>query len=90
MVAVALLPPATAVGMMLGAGLPAKAMGALLLLGVNLASVNLSGQLVFLLRGVRPRTWVEKEAAHQSTMVRIALWASSLAILGLVVLFSQP
>jgi uncharacterized hydrophobic protein (TIGR00341 family) len=87
MVAVALLPPATTVGVMLGAGLTAKALGALLLLGVNLASVNLAGQIVFLVKGVKPRTWVEKQSAHQSTMLRIALWASSLVILGLVVLF---
>lgn len=87
MVAVAILPPATVVGVMLGAGLLTKAFGALLLLAINLASVNLSGQVVFLVKGVKPRTWVEKQAANQSTRLRIALWSSSLVILALVMLF---
>ena len=56
MVAVALLPPTATLGIMLGAGQPALAWGAALLLAVNVVSVNLAGQIVFLLRG--------GEAAH--------------------------
>lgn len=81
MVAVALLPPATALGLFLGAGQSQAAVSAALLLAVNIASVNLAGQLVFLLRGVRPRTWLEQASARQSTAVSVALWVALLALL---------
>lgn len=50
MVAVALVPPATVFGMMLGIQNWPFASGAALLLLVNIAAVNLSAQLVFVLR----------------------------------------
>src|SRR5690606_12381407 len=61
MVAVALLPPAATVGMLLGAGLLFAASGAALLLAVNVAAVTLAGRVVLLVQGVRPRTWFEKK-----------------------------
>src|SRR5690606_25235967 len=42
MVAVALMPPAVAIGIMLGAGNPEGALGAAVLLGVNVVCVNLA------------------------------------------------
>jgi uncharacterized hydrophobic protein (TIGR00341 family) len=81
MVAVALLPPAAAIGLFLGAGAPNLAMGAALLLTVNIASVNLSGQIVFFLRGVRPRSWLEKRSAGQSTLISVGVWLILLALL---------
>jgi len=56
MVAVALLPPTATAGIMLGAGNFELATGALLLLAVNVVCVNIAAKLVFLFRGVRPRT----------------------------------
>lgn len=81
MVAVALLPPTATLGMMLGSGRYDYAMGAALLLAVNVVCVNLSAKLVFLFRGVKPRTWLEKKKARQSFAVYIMVWILLLAIL---------
>lgn len=72
MVAVALLPPAATLGLMLGHGHPDLAFGAGLLLAVNVVCVNLSSKVVFLLRGIRPRTWWEKEKARRAMVSYIA------------------
>lgn len=81
MVAVALLPPAATIGLMLAAGDPGRAAGAALLLCANVICVNLSGQLVFLLRAVRPRTWLEKRAARQSVRLGLLVWLAGLLAL---------
>ncbi len=89
MVAVALLPPTTACGMLLGAGDIAGAMGAALLLATNIICVNLAAQLVFLVRGVRPRTWLEQRAAKESVMLNLAVWGLALVGLVLIILLRQ-
>lgn len=81
MVAVALLPPTATLGMMLGAGKFELALGAALLLAVNVVCVNLSAKLVFLYRGVKPRTWFERKKARQSFTVYILVWGVLLAVL---------
>jgi len=81
MVAVALLPPATAFGYMIGVGQPRLAAGAAALLAVNIVCVNLTAQLVFLSKGIKPRTWIERRAAHQSTKISLAIAGSLLAVL---------
>ena len=81
MVAVALLPPAATFGLMLGQGEYPLAMGALLLLAANVVCVNLSTKVVFMVKGISPRTWYEKEKAKRRMMVYIGVW-----FLGLIVL----
>ena len=81
MVAVALLPPTATMGLMLGAGKYQLAVGAGLLLAVNVVSVNLSAKVTFLVRGIKPRTWLEKQKARQSMTVYIVFWVVALAIL---------
>ena len=81
MVAVALLPPTAASGMFLGAGQAAQALNAALLLAVNIVCVNLAAKVVFLLRGIRPRTWLEKRKARQSITLYLLLWGLGLALL---------
>ena len=81
MVAVALLPPTATMGIMFGAGLPNLALGALLLLVVNVASVNLAALVVFLARGIRARTWLERRAARQSAFITSATWLVLLVVL---------
>lgn len=81
MVAVALLPPAATFGMMLGAAKFDLAIGASLLLAINIVSVNLSAKLAFIAKGVKPRTWIEKNKAHQSAIVSIVFWIASLSLL---------
>lgn len=85
MVAVALLPPAATFGLMLGHARIDLAAGAALLLAVNVVSVNLACKLVFLIKGVRPRTWWEKEKANKAMRRYIFVWVVTLALLGLVI-----
>ncbi len=81
MVAVALMPPAVTIGLMLSIGAYNHSLGALLLLAVNIVCINLSAQLVFLFRGIRPRTWLEAHKAKQSRLLYISVWLVMLALL---------
>lgn len=81
MVAVALLPPTATMGLMLGTGQNDLALGAGLLLAVNVVCVNLAAKIVFLARGVKPRGWLEKRKARQSVSIYIVVWVLSLALL---------
>lgn len=81
MVAVALLPPTATFGLMLGSGHYQEAMGAALLLAVNVVCVNLSAKLSFLAKGIKPRTWIEKEKGRQSVFVSSFIWILLLIIL---------
>jgi uncharacterized hydrophobic protein (TIGR00341 family) len=90
MVAVALLPPLVVFGLLLGGGHPAPAMGALSLFLMNLICVNLAGVTTFLIQGLRPATWWEKDRAVKATRIAIALWAVLLAALvGMILLLRK-
>jgi len=78
MVAVALLPPAVAMGMLAGAGLWAPAFGAALLLGVNVICVNLAAQFVFVIKKLGPRTLTERTDSRRLVIRNVALWLASL------------
>jgi uncharacterized hydrophobic protein (TIGR00341 family) len=81
MVAVALLPPAATVGLTLGHARPELAQGAALLLAANVVCVNLAAKLVFLVKGVRPRTWAEKEKAKRAMSIYILVWIVTLILI---------
>jgi len=81
MVAVALLPPAATLGLMLGAGQYHHAMGAGLLLAVNIVCVNLAAKVVFLAKGIHPRTWWEQKKAKRAMSIYIVIWVVTLALL---------
>lgn len=81
MVAVALLPPATTLGLMLGHGDTGFAAGAGLLLAVNIVCVNLASKIVFFVKRIRPRTWFEKEKARRAMVVYVIGWIVSLLVL---------
>ena len=87
MVAVALLPPAATMGLMLGAGQTDLAYGAAFLLAVNIVAINLSAKLAFLIQGIKPRTWLEKKKAKQSMRSYIIIWVLTLAALLFVIYF---
>ncbi|PCI51068.1 MAG: TIGR00341 family protein [Alphaproteobacteria bacterium] len=86
MVAVALLPPGATIGIMLGAARYDLAGGAALLLAVNIVCVNLSAKLVFLFKGVQPRTWFEKKKARRAMIFYIIFWLLSLSVLGYIII----
>jgi len=81
MVAVALLPPAVVGGLLLGAGDIRLAGGALVLLGTNIASINLAGVVTFLVQQIRPLNWWEAEKASRATKIALSLWTSAIALL---------
>ncbi|GAB4529258.1 MAG: TIGR00341 family protein [Parvularculaceae bacterium] len=79
MVAVALLPPSAAAAIYLAAGAPAEAGAAAFLLAINVVSVIIASQIVFVVKGVRPRTWLERRSAKRSRRVNLAVWGVLLA-----------
>lgn len=81
MVAVALLPPAVALGLMLGSGNTTLATSAGLLLAVNVVCVNLASKIVFDIKGIRPRSWQKKEKIKRSNVVYILGWLVTLFLL---------
>ena len=84
MVAVALLPPAATLGLMLGQGQAQLALGAGILLAINVVSVNLASKAVFYFKGVSPRTWHEQEKARLSMKIYMLVWVLTLLALVLV------
>ena len=85
MVAVAILPPTTVVGLMLGQGRFVDAWGAFQLLGLNIAGLHLAAQAVFVFNGVRPGSWWQKRGAAQSRVVSFLV--SGAVILVFLVVF---
>lgn len=81
MVAVALLPPAVTLGLMLGLGENNLAYGAGLLLAINIVCVNLAIKVVFFVKGIRPRTGGEKKKAKRAIAMYIFVWIVTLIIL---------
>lgn len=89
MVAVALMPPAVVLGMTIGEFRFDLAYGAALLLAANIVSVNLAAQGVFMLKGIRPRTWYEEKKSKEAIMLHNVIWISALFILCLLIFLKQ-
>ncbi len=89
MVAVALLPPTATAGLMLGAGNYPLAGGAALLLAVNVVCVNLSAKVIFLIKGIQPRTWWQKTKAKKAMTLYLGIWVLSLFVLITLILLKQ-
>lgn len=85
MVAVALLPPATVFGLMLGDGRFELAFNAGILLAINIVSINLSSKIIFIFKGITPRTWFEKEKAKHAMKWYITTWVITLIVLMLLI-----
>lgn len=85
MVAVALLPPTVAIGLMIGSGEWGLAGSAGLLLAVNIICVNLAGTATFLVQGVLPLTWWEADRARKMAMGALGIWTFMLAALVVVI-----
>lgn len=81
MVAVALLPPVVALGLLLGGGYYPAAIDAGLLTVTNIVALNLAAVCTFLVLGVRPRHWRDLEQARTSVRIALVLWGSALLIL---------
>ncbi|WP_405283979.1 TIGR00341 family protein [Gaopeijia maritima] len=88
MVAVALLPPLVATGLLAGQGLTTDALAAATLVATNVTCVNLAGVATFLVRRVGPRDWWEAERARRASRIAIGLWVALLLALVALILFA--
>ncbi|PID99945.1 MAG: TIGR00341 family protein, partial [Acidobacteria bacterium] len=86
MVAVALMPPLVACGILLGAGHLLLAFKALCLVITNVICVNLAGVGTFFIQGVRPGTWWEAKKAKKSARTAVILWSCLLSLLIVIIL----
>ena len=89
MVAVALLPPAVASGILLAEGHPSSALMALLLAASNVTALTLAAMLTFLWRGMNPRNWWQKDQARRSARLGMAIFALLFAALAILIVVSQ-
>jgi uncharacterized hydrophobic protein (TIGR00341 family) len=89
MVAVALVPPLVAVGLLVGQGAWPLAYRAFLLLTTNVVCVNLAAVVTFLVQGIQPMTWYDARRARSSTRWAIGLWTTALLILVAAILLSK-
>lgn len=71
MVAAALLPPAAAIGLFLGSGEFEYASRASLLLLLNVISLIFAALVVFRLRKIKPRSWLEQKNADRASLINI-------------------
>jgi uncharacterized hydrophobic protein (TIGR00341 family) len=85
MVAVALMPPLVAFGMLLGAGHGTASLGPLLLFATNVISLNLAAVATFMAKGIRPRTWWEAERAKSATRRAYLIWGILMAALAVLI-----
>jgi uncharacterized hydrophobic protein (TIGR00341 family) len=76
MVAVALVPPLVTLGLLVGAQYWPEAFGALVLVLVNVISINLAGVGTFLVQGVRPRLFWDAARARRATRIAILVWGT--------------
>jgi len=89
MVAVALLPPLVASGLLFGGGFFTEGVGAMLLCLVNVVCINLAGVVTFLMEGIKPNEWWEAERARKAVKVAITVWIILLSILAFIIYLGQ-
>lgn len=87
MVAVALLPPMVATGLLLGSGMYHLAYGAGLLTVTYIICVNLAGVVTFLLQGIKPHSFRERREGEELSRYAIFIWISLLIILSIIIYF---
>jgi uncharacterized hydrophobic protein (TIGR00341 family) len=85
-VAVSLLPPLIAFGLLIGSGQIALAFNALLLFLMNIICINLAGVATFLAQGIEPRTWWDAKKAKRVALIVLSIWILLLLILIIIIL----
>jgi len=81
MIAVALIPPAAAVGLGIAFGIPRLALGAGVLVTVNVLSINLASLVALWFEGYRPERWLQIGAARGALLRQVAVLAVTIAVL---------
>ncbi|MEX0722721.1 MAG: TIGR00341 family protein [Gracilimonas sp.] len=87
MVAVALLPPMVATGLLLGSGMYDLAYGAGLLTVTYIICINLAGVVTFLLQGIKPHSFIEQREGEELSRYAIYIWVSLLILLSVIIYF---
>jgi uncharacterized hydrophobic protein (TIGR00341 family) len=83
MIAVALIPPAAAVGIGIAFWVPRLVLGASVIVAVNVLSINLSALVVLWYEGYRPQRWFREDDARAAFIKRVAVLAVAIAVLSL-------
>ncbi|WP_135829637.1 TIGR00341 family protein [Halorussus halobius] len=81
MIAAALVPPAAAVGISLAWGYPMAAASSLVLVLVNVLSINLAGLVVLWYLGYKPKNWFQANETRSTTFKRAAVLVAAIAVL---------
>ena len=89
MVAVALLPPIVAAGILLGQGSFLRAIGSFLVFSINVVGINLAAILTFLTQGISPRTWWEKKKAKKTSWLFLTIWLLIMLVLVILIYFYE-
>lgn len=85
MVAVALLPPMVATGLLIGSGMFDLAFGAGVLTVTYIICVNLAGVITFLLQGIKPKSFRERREGEELSRYAIIIWISLLVGLSVII-----
>ena len=81
MIAVALIPPAAAVGVGIAFVIPRLVIGASVIVAVNLLSINLAALVVLWYEGYRPEQWFREDRARSALLKRVAVLVVAIALL---------
>jgi uncharacterized hydrophobic protein (TIGR00271 family) len=81
MIAAALVPPAAAVGVAIAWNQPVAAISSLVLVLVNLLSINLSGLIVLWYLGYKPTSWFQLNQTRSTLFKRISVLVVAIAVL---------
>ena len=84
------VPPLVAAGLFLGDGDYAAASASGILLATNVVCVNLAAVSVFLMQGIRPNRWAEKDRAKAAVLHALVIWGILLAGLILLIAYAAP
>ena len=90
MIAVALLPPLNAAGILLGAGDFMRATGSLLLFASNIICINLAAMVTFNIQGIRPLNWWEEARADKALKISYVIWIAMLLLLIYLIYLGVP
>jgi uncharacterized hydrophobic protein (TIGR00341 family) len=81
MIAVALVPPTAVIGIGIAWGLPVVVLGASVLVGVNVLSINLAAMTTLWYSGYRPDNWLRRDQARSATLSRIGVLVGAIVVL---------
>lgn len=83
MIAVALIPPAAAVGVGIAFGVPRLALGASIIVAVNVLSINLSSLVFLWFEGYRPASWFRTRAVRGALIRQILVLVLAIGLVSI-------